>query len=51
VEDPLVNVSNNPVFGIELGQFKTGENINYWIVAFNTANNSEMSLGKYFFVN
>lgn len=42
-EDPLKNQSNNPLFGIELGQFPTGQTITYWIVAVDTAHNQERS--------
>jgi hypothetical protein len=39
-EDPLRNLSNAPLYGCELGQFPTGTNISYWIVAVDTAQNS-----------
>jgi len=42
-EDPLRNQSNNPLFGIELGQFPTGQTITYWIVAVDTAQNTKQS--------
>jgi len=42
-EDPLKNQSNNPIFGIELGQFSTGQTINYWVVASDTAQNKKQS--------
>jgi len=42
-EDPLRNQSNNPIFGIELGQFSTGQTIIYWIVAIDTAQNKKQS--------
>jgi hypothetical protein len=42
-EDPLLNQSNDPVFGIELGQFSTGQTITYWIVASDTAQNTQQS--------
>ena len=42
-EDPLRNQSNNPIFGIELGQFPTGQIITYWIVAVDTAYNTRQS--------
>ena len=42
-EDPLRNQSNNPIFGIELGQFPTGQIITYWIVAVDTAHNTGQS--------
>lgn len=38
-EDPLFNQSNAPLFGVELGQFSSGQNIGYWIVAVDTAGN------------
>ncbi len=38
-EDPFYNLSNNPLFGVELGQFSSGQNIGYWIVAVDTAGN------------
>jgi hypothetical protein len=46
-EDPLKNMSNDPIFGLELGQFSTGTNISYWIGVFDTANNSVFSSKKY----
>jgi hypothetical protein len=42
-EDPLINQSNDPVFGIELGQFSTDQTITYWIVARDTAQNKKQS--------
>jgi hypothetical protein len=42
-EDPLKNQSNDPIFGIELGQFSTGQTIAYWIVATDTAQNKKQS--------
>jgi hypothetical protein len=42
-EDPLKNQSNDPIFGIELGQFSTGQVISYWIVAMDTAQNKKQS--------
>jgi hypothetical protein len=47
-EDPLVNQSNAPVFGCELGQFPIGQTIGFWIVAFDTAGNSIQSEGDSF---
>jgi Bacterial Ig domain len=47
-EDPFYNQSNYPVFGIELGQFSSGQNIGYWIVAVDTAGNSIQSEGDAF---
>ncbi len=42
-EDPLKNQSNNPLFGIELGQFSAGQTITYWIVASDTVQNTQKS--------
>jgi hypothetical protein len=42
-EDPLINQSNDPIYGIELGQFSTGQTITYWIVASDTAQNKKQS--------
>jgi hypothetical protein len=42
-EDPLRNQSNDPIFGIELGQFPTDQTITYWIVASDTAQNKKQS--------
>jgi len=50
-EDPLKNMSNDPIFGLELGQFSTNTNITYWIQAFDTANNSIISGKKYLSIN
>jgi hypothetical protein len=47
-EDPLRNRSNAPRFGIELGQFPTGQMIGFWIVARDTAHNSVQSEGDSF---
>jgi len=38
-EDPLRNQSNKPIYGYELGVFKTGETIEYWIEAWDYAMN------------
>ena len=38
-EDPLKNLSNNPIYGLELGQFPNGTIVEYWVEAFDTANN------------
>jgi hypothetical protein len=38
-EDPLKHLSNEPIYGLELGQFPTGTNIIYWITAVDNANN------------
>lgn len=45
-EDPLKNESNDPIFGFELGQFSTGTDITYWVVAYDTANNTKTSSKK-----
>jgi hypothetical protein len=42
-EDPLRNQSNAPLYGKELGQFPTGTTVSYWVVAFDTAQNSKTS--------
>jgi hypothetical protein len=42
-EDPLVNESNAPIYGVELGQFQPGETITYWVVAWDTAQNMKQS--------
>jgi hypothetical protein len=42
-EDPYKNESNAPIFGVELGQFTSGETITYWVVAFDTALNKKRS--------
>lgn len=47
-EDPLKNLSNDPIYGFEFGQFSTGENITYWIQAFDSADNSVISSWKSF---
>jgi len=47
-EDPLFNQSNAPLFGVELGQFPSGQSIGYWIVAADTANNTIQSEGDSF---
>ncbi|RLF29146.1 MAG: hypothetical protein DRN05_02330 [Thermoplasmata archaeon] len=49
-EDPLRNLSNNPVFGLELGELPSGSNITYWITAYDTANNIRISDRKSFTV-
>jgi hypothetical protein len=49
-EDPLKNMSNDPIFGKELGQFSTGTNIEYWIEAIDTANNVVVSSTKSFLI-
>jgi len=50
-EDPLINELNDPIYGFELGQFETGQNITYWILAFDTANNLVQSNEKFFMIN
>jgi hypothetical protein len=47
-EDPLLNQSNAPIFGVELGQFSSGQSIGYWIVAVDTAQNRIQSEGDSF---
>ncbi len=47
-EDLLKNQSNDPIFGLELGQFPTNTTINYWIKAFDTANNTLITIDKSF---
>lgn len=47
-EDPLVNQSNAPLFGVELSQFPTGQSIGFWIVVFDTAHNTIQSEGDSF---
>ena len=48
-EDPLKNLSNDPIYGLELGQFPNETSVEYWIVAFDTANNRKVS-GKHSFL-
>lgn len=43
IEDDIQNIPNDPIYGIELGNFRTGENITYWIEVFDTANNTNKS--------
>jgi len=38
-EDTIQDIPNDPIYGIELGQFQKGETITYWIEAIDTANN------------
>ncbi|KYK20223.1 hypothetical protein AYK25_01405 [Thermoplasmatales archaeon SM1-50] len=47
-EDPLFNQSNAPVFGVELGQFPSGQTIEFWIIATDTAGNKIQSEGDSF---
>ena len=42
-EDILKNESNDPIFGLELGQFVSGTIINYHIEAIDFANNVAIS--------
>lgn len=42
-EDPFKNQSNEPLYGYELGVFKKGETIEYWIEAFDYAMNRAAS--------
>jgi hypothetical protein len=49
-EDPLKNMSNYPLFGLELGEFPKGSRITYWVEAIDTANNSNISSKKTFIV-
>ena len=46
-EDPLKNMSNEPIFGRELGQFSTDTEIIYWIEAIDTSNNKVISSKKF----
>ncbi len=50
-EDPLKNQSNDPIFGLELGQFSTGTEVTYWIEAFDYANNIVISENNSFIIN
>ena len=47
-EDPLINQLNAPIFGVELGQFSSGQSIGFWIVAVDTAQNKIQSEGDSF---
>ncbi len=47
-EDPLKNLSNEPIYGLELGQFLNDTSVEYWIGAFDTADNRIVS-DKYLF--
>ncbi len=49
-EDPLIQDPNDPIYGFELGQFETGEEITYWVVAYDTAHNSIQSNEKSFMI-
>ena len=50
-EDPLINQSNAPLFGVELGQFSSGQSIGFWIVATDTAFNRIQSEGDAFTIH
>ena len=50
-EDPLNNLSNEPIFGRELGQFSNDNLITYWIEAIDSANNKVISSKKSFIIN
>ena len=49
-EDPLKNMSNKPIYGLELGQFPTGTNLTYWIETYDKANNKIISESKYLII-
>jgi hypothetical protein len=42
-EDPLKHLPNKPIYGLELGQFSSDTKLNYWIEAYDTANNNIIS--------
>ena len=42
-EDPLINTSNDPCYGFELGQRSRGETMTYWVEAVDVANNVNVS--------
>ncbi|HEC81212.1 MAG TPA: hypothetical protein ENI42_02130 [Thermoplasmatales archaeon] len=50
-EDPLKNELNNPLFGLELGQFPANTKVTYWVVAYDTARNIKKSDKQFFTVN
>jgi hypothetical protein len=50
-EDLLINQSNAPLFGVELGQFSSGQSIGFWIVATDTAFNRIQSEGDAFTIH
>ena len=50
-EDPLIDEPNDPIYGFELGQFEIGQEMIYWIVAYDSANNSIISNEKSFMIN
>jgi hypothetical protein len=43
IEDDIQDISNDPIYGIELGKFETGDIISFWIEAVNSANNKNIS--------
>jgi hypothetical protein len=49
-EDPLKNMSNNPIYGLELGQFSIGSIIEYWIEAYDSAENKITSSKQSFII-
>lgn len=51
LENPLYNISNAPIYGLELGQFETGKNITYFVETSDFANNSIKSDDYYFLIN
>ena len=50
LEDPLINVSNTPIYGIELAQLPP-DSYTYFIHCFDTANNQKKSENYSFIVN
>jgi len=50
-EDPLNNQTNDPIYGLELGQLPNNTTINYFIKAIDTANNVIVSSIKFFKIN
>lgn len=49
-EDPLHNMSNEPIYGKELGEFPQDTHITYWIRATDTANNHVVSAAHSFII-
>jgi hypothetical protein len=49
-EDPLCDEPNDPVFGVELGQCVSGEQVTYWVVACDSAQNIVCSQPHFFVV-
>ncbi len=43
IEDNIQDISNDPIYGFELGKLQTGDHISFWIEAYDTANNMEKS--------